>query len=562
MSRWVWFTFCAILGVLLLICGLLVPAHLRAVDASLLEKAGRNTPSLVDVGLSLVNQKQLGAADLLLEAADLQAVPGRDKLAAAVDALAKKNRGARIWGSGEPHLEILFGTDREQNNTAPEPFTDFVVRSRNRARVLELLRVSQRPGVQDLLRCRELTNTTIFPPSLSSSGQAFDAALCICGLLLEEGRFAPGLSNSVVVAAKSAVQGGNSQPLEQLMIDLMSLGQRFNWGQLGVLVGRVEEAETLRRLGNLIRRADRQQPILFSAVALSGKPAEVARYLMNFGETGLADLGQALRYRTGGLNELLHRNQRLASPLFSRQIAVDSALRTPWFAVTLKWFFYLAAGFLLALAMHFARPAVSALERPLQVRGFHYAREILFALGFLLVVLILTEPFLSQDSQKVEFPIKLRLPIAGKAVPAGGSGAAKTPFMNTNSLLTLLLFFVLQALIYVACVVKLAEIRRQNVPARIKLRLLENEEHLFDAGLYLGFCGTIISLILVSLGYIKPSLMAAYSSTSFGIIFVSVFKIFHLRPARRKMLLESEASAPDRYPTASVVGARTVPTAP
>ncbi|HMC29068.1 MAG TPA: hypothetical protein VKM56_14860, partial [Verrucomicrobiae bacterium] len=108
------------------------------------------------------------------------------------------------------------------------------------------------------------------------------------------------------------------------------------------------------------------------------------------------------------------------------------------------------------------------------------------------------------------------------------------------SLLTLLLFFVLQALIYTACLVKLAEIRRQRVPTRMKLRLLENEEHLFDAGLYLGFAGTIISLILVSLGLIKPSLMAAYSSTSFGIIFVSIFKIFHLRPLRRKLLLESE----------------------
>jgi len=106
--------------------------------------------------------------------------------------------------------------------------------------------------------------------------------------------------------------------------------------------------------------------------------------------------------------------------------------------------------------------------------------------------------------------------------------------------LTLLLFFVLQALIYTACLVKLAEIRRQRVPTRMKLRLLENEEHLFDAGLYLGFAGTIISLILVSLGLIKPSLMAAYSSTSFGIIFVSIFKIFHLRPLRRKLLLESE----------------------
>jgi hypothetical protein len=107
--------------------------------------------------------------------------------------------------------------------------------------------------------------------------------------------------------------------------------------------------------------------------------------------------------------------------------------------------------------------------------------------------------------------------------------------------LTLLLFFVLQALLYTASLVKLAEIRRQNLPSRIKLKLLENEDHLFDAGLYLGFAGTIVSLILVSLGVIQPSLMAAYSSTSFGIIFVSVFKIFHLRSARRTLLLKAEA---------------------
>jgi hypothetical protein len=174
------------------------------------------------------------------------------------------------------------------------------------------------------------------------------------------------------------------------------------------------------------------------------------------------------------------------------------------------------------------------------VRGFHLAREMLFALGFLLVVLLLSEPFLAQESQRVEFPFRLRLPMVGSVVPAGTRGVNQA-IMNL-SLLTLMLFFVLQALLYMASLVKLAEIRRQNLPSRIKLRLLENEDHLFDAGLYLGFAGTIISLILVSLGVIQPSLMAAYSSTSFGIIFVSVFKIFHLRPERRKLLLEAEAA--------------------
>jgi hypothetical protein len=282
---------------------------------------------------------------------------------------------------------------------------------------------------------------------------------------------------------------------------------------------------------------------------------------MNFGQTGLGDLGGSLRYRQGGVNELLRRNQRLSISRFETQIAVDSSLRAPGFALTLKWLCFLTAGFFLALALHFARPTVSALEKPLQVRGFHYAREILFGLGFLLVVLLLTEPFLSQESQRVDFPLRLRLPIAGKAVPAGGSSPKALFNMNPNSLLTLLLFFVLQGLIYVACIVKLAEIRRQNIPPRIKLRLLENEEHLFDAGLYLGFCGTIISLILVSLNVIQPSLMAAYGSTSFGIIFVSIFKIFHLRPTRRKILLEAEAGQPDRYASSGAT-ARTVPMPP
>jgi len=196
------------------------------------------------------------------------------------------------------------------------------------------------------------------------------------------------------------------------------------------------------------------------------------------------------------------------------------------------------------------------MERPLQVRGIHVAREFLFALGFLLVVLLLSEPFLAQDNQKVDFPFRLRVPMVG-SVALVGAGAAQPSVMNNNlSLLTMLLFFVLQGLIYIACLVKLAEIRRQHVAPRVKLRLLENEDHLFDAGLYLGFVGTIISLILVSLGVIKqPSLMAAYSSTSFGIILVSVFKIFHLRAARRTLLLEAEAETVDRETAAQPVAA-------
>ena len=136
--------------------------------------------------------------------------------------------------------------------------------------------------------------------------------------------------------------------------------------------------------------------------------------------------------------------------------------------------------------------------------------------------------------------------------------------LNPTIILTLLVFFVLQALIYISCLVKLAEIRRQQIPPRMKLKLLENEDHLFDAGLYLGFVGTIVSLIIASLGLVKFSLMAAYSSTCFGIIFVVIFKIFNLRPARRKLLLEAEladamgTTLPPSAPPARVVVAEPV----
>jgi hypothetical protein len=544
MNRWVWFASCTIIGLLMLACGLLIPAHLRAVDAAVLQKAGHRTPYLIETGLSLVREEKLGPAQLLLKAAQQERLLGRERLGDAVDELAKQRPALQAFGSSEPRLEILFGGKSAVTSTPPVTFTEFAVRQENRERVLGYLRISNHPLAQELMLCRNVTNTVLFSPSQSASGQALDAAICISGLLSEEKHLGLGLSNAMYTAAVAATHGGNPQPIEEVLMDVMSLGQRFNWAQLAEFTSTIQDSETLRLQANLARKDDGQLPVIFSAVELSGNPQGVARYLMNFSQSGLSDLGSSLRYGAGGVNELVRRNQRLSGSSPGPKIGLDSCLRTPWFALTVKWLSYLAGGFLLATGMHFARPAVSQLERPLQVRGFHVAREILFALGFLLVVLLLSEPFLAQEGQRVEMPLRVRLPMVGGAVPAKMTNVNST-IMNQLSLLTLLLFFVLQALIYIACLVKLAEIRRQNVASRIKLRLLDNEEHLFDAGLYLGFVGTIISLILVSLGVIKPSLMAAYSSTSFGIIFVSIFKIFHLRPEKRKLVMETESIPPE-----------------
>jgi hypothetical protein len=555
MNRLAWLLICAILSLVLFLCGFLVPAHLRALDVSVLQRAGVDSRSVVDDGLALVVEKKLGAAQLMAKAAEDQDLAGVARLDAAVGELSRQHPSWVAWGGPEPSFESIFQQDSRLRQDGSEAFTEYVIRLENRERVLQLLQNSTKPIVQELLRTRALTNTSIFPPSHSSSGQAFDAALSVCGLLADRGQLSVGLSNAVFTLASQANSGGRVQPFEEVLVDLMSLGQRFNWGRLVIFVERVQDTETLRRVSNFVRRAGNNLPILFAAVRLSGDPKAVANYLVNFSQTGFGDLASSLRYGSGGVSELLHRDRRLYVAGFPKPLAQSGPLalvypamvgyswRTPELALALKWTLYLLAGFFLAAAVHFALPAASPLEQPLQVRGFHVAREVLFAFGFLLVVLLLSEPFLSQESQRMDFSIRLRLPTLGNLAPAGTTQGHNS-FMNQLNLLTLLLFFVLQGLLYTACLVKLAEIRRQRVAARIKLRLLENEDHLFDAGLYLGFVGTIISLILVSLGIGKFSLMAAYSSTSFGIIFVSIFKIFHLRSTRRKLLLEAEASSP------------------
>jgi hypothetical protein len=524
--RWVWFGLCVAFAGLMLLCGWAIPIHLRAVDPAVLERAGDESLSLVDRGVACAREKHPNSARLIMQAAQSQ----------------------NITGTGEVALALSNPALLNSNSL---PATEFAIRLENRDRLLNSLSASASPDVREVMRCRDLTNTVVFPPSSSASGQAFDAALCVCGRLLEDNAFAPGLREALVERAAAANRGRDTEPFENIAMDMLSLGQRFDFEQLGAFVARVNDPRTLDLLAQQARDAGDQLPILFAAVELSQSPDQVAAYLNNFSETGLHDAGVALRYGAGGIVELIRRNQRLyESPAMRRLTASgplavffragsDYALRVPWFAITVKWFFYISSGFLIALALHFARPPAAPIEEPLQVRGLHLARELLFALGFLLVVLLLSEPFLAQESQKTEMPFRLRFPAAGAVTPGVATNVKPKLFMTT-SLLTLCIFFVLQALLYCASLVKLAEIRRQNILPRVKLKLLENEEHLFDAGLYLGFGGTIVCLILASLNLTQFSLMAAYSCTAFGILFVSIFKIFQLRPLRRNLVLEAE----------------------
>ncbi len=114
--------------------------------------------------------------------------------------------------------------------------------------------------------------------------------------------------------------------------------------------------------------------------------------------------------------------------------------------------------------------------------------------------------------------------------------------MDTSTLISIGLFAVLQVVIYLICLRKVREIDEQDIPPLLKLRLMENEENLFDSGLYVGMIGTAAALVLQVLGLIQPNLLAAYSSNLFGIVCVALVKIRHIRTYKRSLILQVQTA--------------------
>ena len=112
--------------------------------------------------------------------------------------------------------------------------------------------------------------------------------------------------------------------------------------------------------------------------------------------------------------------------------------------------------------------------------------------------------------------------------------------MDTSTLISIGFFAALQVAMYFTCLLKIREVARSDLPPLTKLRLMENEENLFDGGLYVGIGGTATALVLQVLGIIEPNLLAAYSSNLFGITCVALVKIRHVRPYKRTLILESQ----------------------
>lgn len=535
-----------LLGSALLLSAVMTPAYLRSVDSDVLRIAG-GKPELISEGFSLLRLEKSGPADLLFQSARFNALDDVKELEEALG----KYRSQDPKGFQQGDSDALIKRFLDSNPSNSRFVLGWMVASNFRESVLNHLQQSNRPGVQTILKNRNLQSLNVFYPVASAGGQPFDSALLLIGLLYQEDHLSSEFGQQVELLAAQVNLGKNTRHLEAMCLDILSLSKRMNWGQLTTFIQKVESVETLRTLTHHAMRSEEMLPRVFSSLRFAESGGLLADYLRKFPETAPRDIQLGIVHGQEALRHLLQRQEPVfvsstrewlrSYGLFhtpSVQLC-KLTLRMPMFALLIKYLLYLFGSFFILRFLHQLKPEPEDASEQMQVDGIGFLRQQILALVFLVFVIVLGEPFLAQDSKKVENTTTWRFPVMQSAVTDDVESIMETKITQIT-IIALVLFFLVQVCTYALCLVKLKEIKKQEAHSRLKLRLLDNEENLFDSGLYLGLGGTVLSLVMLALGIVKPGLMAAYSSTLFGIIFVSALKIFHVRPYRRKLIVENE----------------------
>ncbi|PXA03599.1 hypothetical protein DDZ13_11505 [Coraliomargarita sinensis] len=531
--------------------GLLVPAHLRTVDAVAVDAAGEAGPSNGAKISESLNAAHTGPARILAEATG-----NTERFTPEIQRLNGRQPAISLIGGPDSSFEAfidLLPQDR-LSEEAFNPVISLLLPRNQRLTLVERLSNSSNANIAALLNIRELEGMVKLHPASHPAGAPYDAGLLTIAQLIESDHIDPewadqigGLANQAAIGESDAISA-----VEALIMATLSLGRQLDFRSVANLAEFNESLQGWADMATLFRARPEEIPLLYAILHYQEASQPLFDYLSQNPESGLQDVRLALNDGPGAVDYLLREalpvhqpttlSQQILKPLepyrppFFTQLSITSRSSALW----LKLGLFLAAGLAFSLAMGAAWRGSSKASR--EVGYFTppiLARDICLSLVFTLTLWFTFEPdILKSTSDEVDSAPRIEFAVAG-AIESIKSPVKAMQELNQVTLLVLLLFFVVQLVIYCFCLIKLKEISKQMLNPKMKLQLLDNEENLFDFGLYVGLGGTVLSLILVAVGIVEASLMAAYASTLFGILFVALLKVMHLRPFRRQLILEA-----------------------
>lgn len=530
-------------GLLLLLGAWMVPVNLKSVTPAVLKEAGRETPSVAVFGKQILDTEKLGPAELVLAAARLVDDARAPELDRGIRDVATRRPEWVAWGGWDPFLDPLFNLKENTGRKESTPVLTFFIAAKARQNLLGYLSNSRSLGVQAVLQTREIDKTNQFIPAKRAGGQPLDAVILLTALLYQGDHLSASLQRELRGLAEQAVADKQMGELENFYVDLLSLGKRLDWVQLCELLRTTDSVKTVGEYAHLSRLAADNLPLIYTAALFSDSADRVASYLIQYGKAGLDDLRFSLSLGRGAVRQLMLLQvpvNRKAGPALG--FVTEAALLYPRVTLTAKYLCFLFGAFSLfrGLQFEFLTPRVGY-ESPIRLQSGILA---VLAAG---IMVLSTEPFLLKAAPPSEFRLRLTIPILANAPEAASSpavAAAANSTMETKTIISIIFFAALQVCMYLLCLRKIREVSRQPLTPLVKLRLMENEENLFDGGLYIGIAGTASALVLQVLGIVPANLLAAYSSNLFGITCVALVKIRHVRPYKRQLILDSQAPAP------------------
>lgn len=527
------------LGVGLLLLAWLLPVNVKSLNPALLREAGRDSPSVSGFGRELLELDKPGPAALVLETAKKVGDPGAAALGTIYADFARRHGEMMPWGGWDIALEPLLGNRNAASSTDSQPVLSFMATQQARENLRRYLGVSRLPGVQTVLKTAELGSTERFVPANRPGGQPLDAVILLTAYLWQTEHLSSGLQREVRALAETAVRTGQMGELEDFYLDILTLGRRLNWVQLSELLRTTGSLGTVAQFAHLARVAPEHLPVIYTAALMTKSADRVAHYLIAFGQPGAEHLQLALSHGQGAVEQLVQRQApvtRSSGPEF--EFGAGFTLRYPELALLTKYAAFLGGIFLLlrSVDLRLFRSVESTLRGAFPKMGSGIIAAILTFIFF-----VFSEPSLLKAAPASEYQVRLTIPVIGTlAAPAANTSTTPTT-MDISTIASILAFAALQVGMYVICLLKISEIARQGVPAATKLRLMENEENLFDGGLYIGIAGTATALVLQVIGWIDANLLAAYSSNLFGIVCVALVKIRHVRPYKRQLIIEVQS---------------------
>jgi hypothetical protein len=539
-----------ILGFVLIVTGLFIPSQFKSLPLVLIKEAGKGSDQVETFILELVNAGHLGAAMVVAEGVNSTTSPKVKPLKKQIEDFAAIDVDLWVWGEWDSALKQVFTDDVMASLSPKEGAVVHFLPKEHRENMIALLQNSRDRRIQALLETRELSSYQKFMPSFSAAGQPLDATVLLISSLLQEEKFSGSAARTLAGMAQRAAASGDAGEIEQFYLSMLTLGRHYNWGQLSELTKRVVELDTLEKIASLVRvMPEGEIDAVYATSIFSGDPEGVVEYLITYGDTGREALRYALGKGKGSVMLLLRHQLPPAGEIATEMKGVRSrdfsgvnqvvsfALREPMLALVVKYLLYFAGAF----SLFWAFDLFTGLARFSSFPAFASIRRGVGALLLCLLLVLLNEPYLARGSQLSGYEFKIVIPVLGSTSQTLINTPSTQGYtMDVATILSILFFFILQLLVYLICINKINQIDSKEVSNLVKLRLMENEENLFDSGLYVGIAGTSAALVLQVLGLIEANLLAAYASNLLGILCVAFVKIRNVRPYKTGLIEASE----------------------